>query len=228
MTAVTVKTKSTTGNTSPINTAWFRARLADVEKSQRQLADHLERDPSAVSLLLKGERKMQLTEAEAIAKFLKVPLNDVLEQAGLNTAAGARDSALIVGVVGPTGRVTMEKARGIEARRVVTPSGMPPSTRALLFKAGGPSNNWTAFYVPRDGIDPDALGRPCVITLDVKEKPVYFGILERGYDKGTFDVRAMIPGSGSASGMSGSDQGGLIFESTRVLAAAPVDWLKLG
>ena len=62
---------------------WFRTKLTEKRRSQRQLARHLELDPAAITLMLRGERRMQLEEARSIAAFLGEPVTDVLRAAGL-------------------------------------------------------------------------------------------------------------------------------------------------
>lgn len=65
------------------NGDWFRRKLVEKGRSQRQLAKHLDRNASAVTLLLAGQRRMQMSEAELVASFLGEPLHDVLRAAGL-------------------------------------------------------------------------------------------------------------------------------------------------
>jgi len=66
-----------------INGKWFRAKLVEKSRSQRQLAKHLGLDPAAITLMLRGDRRMQLDEAKSIAAFIGEPLIDVLRAAGL-------------------------------------------------------------------------------------------------------------------------------------------------
>jgi DNA-binding Xre family transcriptional regulator len=70
-------------HTMSIDTKWFKNRLLDRQVSQRQLARRIGLDPAAVSLMLRGQRRMQLSEAAAIARELGCSLNDVLEHAGI-------------------------------------------------------------------------------------------------------------------------------------------------
>jgi len=60
-----------------IDTQWFLKQLALSGKSQSGLARALGLDKSAVSRLLKGERKMSADEQDEIAAFLSVALNEV-------------------------------------------------------------------------------------------------------------------------------------------------------
>lgn len=65
-----------------VDTRWFVERLADCRMSQRGLARLMNLDPSAVSLMLRGKRRMTASEAAEIARFLGVPPEEVLLRAG--------------------------------------------------------------------------------------------------------------------------------------------------
>lgn len=72
-----------------IDTRWFQDRLADKRLSQRKLASMMNLDPAAVSLMIRGKRKMSAAEAAEIAKFLGVEASEVLVKAGAD--APSRD-----------------------------------------------------------------------------------------------------------------------------------------
>ena len=57
-----------------MNTEWFRQLLSTRKLSQRGLAKLLELDPAAVSLMLRGQRKMTNEEAHQISMILGVPI----------------------------------------------------------------------------------------------------------------------------------------------------------
>ena len=65
-----------------VDTRWFQDRLADKRLSQRQLAARMNLDPAAVSLMLRGRRKMSAAEAAEIARYLGVEVDEVLNHAG--------------------------------------------------------------------------------------------------------------------------------------------------
>lgn len=60
-----------------IDSAWFHEQLARKSASLRDLARFMELDPSAVSRMLNGERKMSAEEQDDIAAFLGATLQDV-------------------------------------------------------------------------------------------------------------------------------------------------------
>ena len=60
-----------------IDSAWFYQQLEKEGRSLRAMARALGLDPSSVSRMLRGERKMTADEQDGIAAYLGVPLTDV-------------------------------------------------------------------------------------------------------------------------------------------------------
>ena len=60
-----------------IDSEWFYRQLEKEGRSLRAMARALGLDPSAVSRMLKGERKMSADEQDGIAAYLGVSLNEV-------------------------------------------------------------------------------------------------------------------------------------------------------
>lgn len=73
-----------------IDTRWFKDRLADRRLSQRQLAKRMGLDPAAVSLMLRGMRKLSAAEAADLARQLGVSTDEVLARAGSTPTIPAR------------------------------------------------------------------------------------------------------------------------------------------
>lgn len=67
-----------------IDKQWFMDQLRDNNMSLRGLAKSLEMDPSALSRVFSGQRKMQIDEAKSIAHFLRAPVSDVMKHAGVS------------------------------------------------------------------------------------------------------------------------------------------------
>lgn len=63
----------------PIDTEWFREQLKKRGSNQSDLARFLERDRSAVSRMLSGEKNMSVQQQDKIAEFLGVSLAEVAE-----------------------------------------------------------------------------------------------------------------------------------------------------
>lgn len=93
-----------------INRDWFIQKLEENRKSVRGLARHLDLDPSAVSRMLTGKRKMKMEETTAIAHFLNAPVSEVLRHAGVSIDLDGQPTrvllAAIVNEKGEVGRLT--------------------------------------------------------------------------------------------------------------------------
>lgn len=88
--------------TGPVDKAWFEDQLRNNEISARQLAKKMDLDPSALSLIFSGGRRLKNDEAAALALNLNVSLADVLSHAGVNMAGVARPT---ISVPTPSGKV---------------------------------------------------------------------------------------------------------------------------
>lgn len=163
------------GKKHPINTLWFQHRLRDLDRSQRALAHHLKLDPSAVSYMLKGHRRMQLHEAVAIADYIKVPLTDVLNHAGLPqklAAVTAGGGVPVIGSITPDGRAVEAYPDDGEMPVAPQPGGALSNTLvAWRFDTAlsglAVCDGWLAYTVPASGVCPNVAGRLCVV-LDVE------------------------------------------------------------
>lgn len=82
-------------DSSTIDKDWFMGKLNENNKSLRGLAKHLDIDASAASRMFDGKRKMKMEEANAIARFLHVPVQEVLAHIGV-TIDGIREPTNIV------------------------------------------------------------------------------------------------------------------------------------
>lgn len=99
-----------------IDKDWFLGRLEENNRSVRGLARHMEIDPSAVSRMLSGERRMKMDEANLIAQFLGVHVRDVLKHAGVAIDLdGQPTRILLVGTIDTYG----------EFRRLKEPKALP-------------------------------------------------------------------------------------------------------
>lgn len=91
-----------TPSASPVDKAWFEDQLRHNQISARQLAKKMDLDPSALSLIFSGGRRLKNDEAAALALHLNVSLADVLSHAGVNMAGVARPT---ISVPTPSGKV---------------------------------------------------------------------------------------------------------------------------
>lgn len=76
-----------------IDNDWFKDQLAFKRMSQRKLASLMGLDPGAVSLMLRGKRKMSAKEVAEIARLLGVSVEAVHAHVGEANKRGASRSA---------------------------------------------------------------------------------------------------------------------------------------
>jgi hypothetical protein len=170
-------------------------------------------DPAALSLLLRGKRRIQASEAEHLAVKLNVPVADVLENIGVNPVAGSHNTALLVGTADDQGVVHMERPK-TGARRVSAPTGLPENAAAIVIHLDGFADGWTVFFTRTDKVDAEGIGRLCV-AQEAGATNWYLRVLKRGYVKGTWNLIDQWGRSGA-------------IENVRLASAAPVLWIKTG
>lgn len=184
-----------------INKRWFLDRLAERKQSQRALARYMELDASAITHVLNGKRRMQLPEAEVIARFIAVPVDEVLRHAGINLKHSGNITCPLVGTVDSLGIV-----HSVTGLQVAAPLA---SMSALQVQAGMSSlDGMLIFYKPQDSYAPEILlGKIAVI-----EQPDYrrVGVLRRGLSQGQYTISIV----------------GQEIEYQSATAASPVVWIK--
>lgn len=165
-----------------INKKWFIRKLEEREKSLRALARYMNIDPSAVTHMFNNERRMQLNEAELIAQFLMVPIDDVLRNAGVKLQGSGSHIGKLIGIVDDTGEVhplppvaIPAPSAGLHALQV-QPSFMLFDGAILFFKEGG-------------SIKPELCVNRMAIIDQGDHKRV--GILQRGTAPDRYTIRTL-------------------------------------
>lgn len=171
-------------NTMPMNTEWFRQRLADRKLSQRQLAKHMGLDPAAVSLMLRGQRKMTTEEAHFIASTVGVPVTEVLRQAGIEVLDDVRAVPISAAVDGRSA-VTLFPEKTHD--RVHGPADCPAGTYAVQCRApAAVQDGWLLFVSPAKQEPSELLGQISLVTL--KNGTQCIASINRGYRFGAFNL----------------------------------------
>lgn len=168
-----------------VNKAWFEARREEVQISLRQLATKIGMDVAALSRTFDGKRTLTAEEAGRIAHYLKVPVEAVLANAGVDVRGIQSGAIGIRGWVAPDGRVTFGPVRGPGA--VVGPSGVQDGTVALRVQ-GGVWNGCVLFYREGQGVTPEAVGKLCVLAIKEERGELRVGWLIPGYEAGRWEI----------------------------------------
>lgn len=167
-----------------MNTEWFRDVLAQKKLSQRRLASLMELDPAAVSLMLRGQRRMTPEEAHQMGIILGVKTTEILRQAGVAVSDDVRH-VKVTGYIDEQAVVTLFPKRTHD--KVVGPADCPEGTYALQMRTPRSlKDGWMYFIAPAED-DPRAqLTHLCCVALDNGDHLVCF--LQRGYRSGTFNL----------------------------------------
>lgn len=193
----------------PINTQWFKDRLAERRMSMRGMAKLMGIDSGALSLTLRDKRKMTLEEAAQIAVLLQRSTNEVLEAAGipLNTA----HMVPIIGVEQADGTVVLHPEGTHDM--VEAPPSMPADTVALQTRTAGSDramfDGWLLFLSERQQTPDKAIDTMALVAM--KSDGLKIRHVKRGYKRGTYNI---------------TDSHGHTQQNVELAWASPVLWIK--
>jgi transcriptional regulator with XRE-family HTH domain len=199
-----------------IDDQFFRDALRAADKSQREMARFMGLDPAAITLMLQGRRAMQLSEAQQIAGFLGVTIEDVLRHAGLQLSGDDGGTAArplsvpLIGTIGAGGEVRLDaKTNG---KTVDAPAKMPAEAAALraIEDVFAPvvMRGALLYFKPSNVVEPSAIGRLAVVRLG--NRSIKLRHVAPGFD---FDRFTLTDQQGSQ-------------ENVGLTAATPVLWIK--
>lgn len=179
-----VKTSKRANGSARMNTLFFKNRLKDRDISQRKLAQLLKLDPAAITLMLKGERRMQPAEAKVIAELLNVPITEVLREAGIPVSEDV-GAVPIAGSVDGSGRVTLMPVGTHEM--ITAPTDVPRDGYALQMRAfGDAQDGWVLYVSDASTVPDDHLDRLCAVSISDGRAVVAF--VRRGYRQGRHNL----------------------------------------
>jgi len=177
---------------SNVNKQYFLDLMTARKLSMRGLAKKLGMQHSQLSLTLSGQRRMQLDEAAALSQTFGVPLHDIVVAAGIESKPSTGKRIGVAGYLTRDGTVVMHPKETIE--RTEAPCALPESAVAIQFRTSESPlswmDAWVAFYVPRDTIAPECIGRFSV--CQIKGGPVVVATPKRGYHEGSFNLSGPV------------------------------------
>lgn len=167
-----------------IDKAWFQERLAAKKLSQRKLAKVLEIDPSSVTVMLQGRRKMTMGEAQVIAGQLALPVTEVMRRAGIDVRDDIKKVA-VAGYINGEAWVTL-LPRGTHDM-IEAPADVPSSGFALQVRhASGPHDGWLLFIDGSQREPRELVGKACIVALS--DGRLVSAVPLRGYKAGTYNL----------------------------------------
>lgn len=189
----------------PINPQWFTDKLKERELSQRGLARLMGMDAGAVSLMLRGKRRMTLEEAAQVAALLDATTQEVLIAAGIDIRT--KEKVKVVGYMASNstivnqGKGTHENTEGH--------SGLPPDTIAVQCRTSDHMDGWMLFISGTHVAPINVIGTTAMVA--VKGNGQIIGYVKRGYQKGAYNVAGLC---------------GEIHSNVELAWAAPVIWIR--
>lgn len=191
----------------PVDTAWFRRRLAELDMTQAALAQAVDIDTAALSLLLRGRRRLGIEEVGPLARSLRVSPVELLRRAGVDSPA---DEVAIAGSVGSRGAITWTDT----AHTVPLPPDAPSDAVALRCSAEL-SPLWRGWvliaHARHESHTLDVVGRLAICQAE-GDPAATVAHVERGIDRDRFDLTP--PGGGDT------------LQDVRLAWAAPILWIR--
>jgi hypothetical protein len=192
-----------------INTQWFTDRLAERRLSQRQLAKLMGVDSAAVSLMLRGKRRMTLEEAAQLAVLLQSSTQEVLEAAGV--PMNAVRQVPVIGFKQADGTVVLTPEGTHDM--VDAPPGLPGDAVAIQARTAGTDrqvvDGWLYYLSERQHNPDKAVDTYAMVAI--KNNGLLMRHVKRGYKRGTYNL---------------SDEFGRTQQNVELAWVSPVFWIK--
>jgi transcriptional regulator with XRE-family HTH domain len=165
---------------------WFKKQLAANGISLRELARKMNLDASAVSLMLRGQRKMTMAECKELSGHLGHKMSEIMRAAGIeNTDDAAR--LTITMFVDAQGHVKNLPKSGANKTPVFAPADIPKGASAFQIRAAGAyCDAWIGFVSPAVEAAETCVGRFGVCTLADGEH--ILATITRGYAPRTYTL----------------------------------------
>jgi len=192
-----------------IDTQWFVDRLAERRLSQRGMAKLMGLDSGALSLTLRGKRKMTLEEAAQIAVLLQRSTEEVLEAAGIpiNTAR----QVPIIGVEQADGTVVLHPEGTHDM--IEAPPSLPSDAVAIQLRTAGTDRSmydgWLLYLSERQHTPDKAIDTMALVAM--KSDGLKIRHVKRGYKRGTYNI---------------TDPFGRTQQNVELAWASPILWIK--
>lgn len=169
-----------------VNKKYFDDLMQDKRISLRSIAKHMNVSPSQLSRTLTGHRRMQMSEAAALAALLGTSVVEVMINAGIEGARSDHRYAAIIGHLQDGFSVAPANPNVIE--KVPLPGCVPHDTEAVQARTATTAlsylDGWIFFIGPQ--MKPsEATG--CYALINMVDRQV-IGVIGKGYQPGLFNI----------------------------------------
>lgn len=193
-----------------IDTVWFADRLAYRRLSQRGLAKLMGLDPSALSLMLRGKRKITIEEAAQLSVLLDVSTTEVLERAGIKPHG--EHKVKLIGYRMPDGSV-QRVSDGLH-EMIDSPPNAGADCVAIQARTAGSTSEaidgWIFFANSEHGTPSLCIGEFSLMAI--KDNGMKMNHVRKGYKKGTYNLLSWT--------------GELVQSNAQLAWASPIIWIK--
>ena len=192
----------------PMNTLWFRNQLKDKHLSQRGLAKLLDVDSAAVSLMLRGRRRMTMSEAHRISNILALPVTEIMREAGIEVTDDVRRVPVAAFC---DAHSTVQSLAKNTHDTVIGPPDVPADAYAVQVRASGsPQDGWLLYVSNAQHPPSERIDTLCVCALS--DGGMVLAYVRRGYRRGAFNLIMLTDGR--------------MQQDCSVTWASPVLWIK--
>lgn len=206
--------KSSKQTSANVDITWFQTRLAAKGFSQRSMASKLGLDPSAMSLIIHGKRRLGLEESIELSKHLDVRHEELLSRFGVELGDDTTPGMLKVkGTV--TGENLSVEWNIVKGAKNVSNPFHDKNISVVRVQATGTRfdglHGALIFYRESKIVDPEAVGKPNLVRIKGKKDDL-LRVVRRGSASGLFDLVAL--------------SGDVMEEDQRLERTSPVVWMK--
>lgn len=162
---------------------WIASRLIEKGISQTRLAALINIDAASLSRTISGKRRLQIPEANALAEFFNVPLEEVLDRFGVSS--GAIKEVNLVGIIDQDGKFQqIDKPIKIKA----IPHG--EHLAGIQYRANNALDGFI-FHIEKDlvNVETDKLG-----LLHLADGTAIVGVAMRGYLPNRYKIATIHDG----------------------------------
>jgi plasmid maintenance system antidote protein VapI len=179
-----LNTNKMTNTNKQFNKPWFISRLQAIKLSQRRLAKMIDLDPSAVTLMFNGRRRITSDEVHKIANLFNVGVQEVMRHAGIDVTDDVR-KVKIKGYIGEKSRVTLFDKPPFDV--AVAPADVPNDSFCLQVRQAGSSNDgWLIFVSGEKTTAHSLIDRPALVELEDGTQMTC--LIRRGYKANTSNL----------------------------------------
>lgn len=165
-------------NTPSFNKEWFRERLSAMKISQRGLAKLIDIDPAAISYMFNGKRAMSMDEAKSIASIIRMPVTEVMRQAGIDVTDDVC-KVPVKGYISNGHEVSMLPDKTFDM--IIAPPNLPAKSYALQMRNPGRAYDGWLIFVSGEHVEDGGANMDHFSLAALSDGKMVLATIKRGY-----------------------------------------------